>query len=79
MFLSFGGYDTEAAVRRLKVPLRAVNGDLYPTDAEGVRKVKADFDAVVMKHMGHYPMIERPEEFNRLLAEVIAGLENTKR
>lgn len=74
MFLSFGGYDTETSVRRLKVPLRAVNGDLYPTDVEGVRKVKADFDAVIMTHMGHYPMIERPEEFNRLLAGVIADL-----
>ena len=30
--------------------------------------------AVAMKHMGHYPMLERPEEFNRLLAKVIAEL-----
>jgi len=74
MFLSFAGYDTGVAARRLKVPIRAVNGDLYPTDVEGIRKVKPDFDAVIMTHMGHYPMIERPEEFNRALAGVIAGL-----
>jgi len=74
MFLSFAGYDTGESARRLKVPLRAVNGDLFPTDVEAIRKVKPDFDAVVMKHMGHYPMIERPAEFDRLLAGVIAGL-----
>jgi pimeloyl-ACP methyl ester carboxylesterase len=75
MFLSLAGYDTGASARRLKVPIRAVNGDLYPTDIEAIRKVKPDFDAIVMTHMGHYPMIERPEEFNRALAGVIAGLE----
>lgn len=74
MFLSMAGYDPGAPVRRLAVPLRAVNGDIYPTDLAGVRRFKADFDAVVMKHMGHYPMLERPEEFNRLLAKVIAEL-----
>ncbi len=74
MFQSFAGYDTGEAARRLNAPIRAVNGDLYPTDIEAIRKVKADFDAVIMTHTGHYPMIERPEEFNRALAEVIAGL-----
>jgi pimeloyl-ACP methyl ester carboxylesterase len=74
MFLSMGGYDEGAAVRRLAVPLLAINGDLYPTDIEANRKLKPDFEAVIMTHMGHYPMLERPDEFNRKVAEVIAGL-----
>ncbi len=74
MFKSLGGYDQAAAARRLTVPLRAINGDLYPTDIAGVRKVKADFAAVIMKHMGHYPMLERPEEFNRHVAAVVKEL-----
>ncbi len=74
MFLSFVGYDLGESARRLKVPIRAVNGDLSPTDIVANRKVKADFDAVIMTHVGHYPMIEQPEEFNRALAEVIGGL-----
>lgn len=45
MFLSLAGYDTSESARRLNAPLRAINGDLYPTDFEGARKVKADFDA----------------------------------
>jgi pimeloyl-ACP methyl ester carboxylesterase len=74
MFLSLAGYDNGASARRLAVPLRAINGDLYPTDVEGVRKIKPDFDAVVMKHMGHYPMLERPAEFDRLVMEVVKQL-----
>ena len=74
MFKSMGGYDRAAPARRLSVPLRAINGDLYPTDVAGGRKVKADFAAVIMKHMGHYPMLERPEEFNRHVAAVVEEL-----
>lgn len=74
IFLSLAGYDEGAAVRRLTAPLRAINGDLFPTDVVGNRKVKADFDAVIMKHMGHYPMLERPEEFNSQVAEVVTSL-----
>jgi pimeloyl-ACP methyl ester carboxylesterase len=74
LFMGLGAYDPAAAARRLTVPLRAINGDLYPTDVPGCRKVKADFDVIVMKHMGHYPMLERPEEFNRHVATVVAAL-----
>jgi pimeloyl-ACP methyl ester carboxylesterase len=74
MFMSMAGYNLGAACRKLGVPLRTINGDLYPTDIEGVRKIQADFDAVILPHTGHYPMLECPEEFNRRLAEVISGL-----
>jgi pimeloyl-ACP methyl ester carboxylesterase len=73
IFLSLAGYEG-AVASRLTMPLRAINGDLYPTDVEGNRKVKADFDAVIMKHMGHYPMLERPTEFNNRVTEIVASL-----
>lgn len=77
MFLGMAGYVQGASARRLTVPLRTINGDLYPIDIEANRKVKPDFEAVVMKHMGHYPMLERPAEFNRLVAETVADLMRT--
>jgi len=67
-------YDYTQTARRLTVPLRAINGDIYPTDVAAIRKVKADFDAVIMKHMGHYPMLERPDEFNRHVAALVQAL-----
>jgi pimeloyl-ACP methyl ester carboxylesterase len=74
LFLSLAGYSPVDSARKLTVPLRAINGDLYPTDVDSVRKIKADFDAVVMKHMGHYPMLERPDEFNKHVVEVVQEL-----
>jgi len=79
MFLSLAGYDLAASARRLTVPLRAINGDINPTDVAEVRKVKADFDAAILKHAGHYPMLERPAEFDRLVMEVVRGLTVTGR
>ena len=74
MFLGMAGYDMGAAAARLAVPIRAINGDLYPTDVEGNRRIKPDFEVVVMAHIGHYPMLERPAEFNRLVGETAAAL-----
>jgi pimeloyl-ACP methyl ester carboxylesterase len=70
----FSGYDLAAAFRDAGVRIRAINGDLWPTDTQLNRTVKPDFDAVVMTGAGHYPMLERPEEFNRLLAEIVNDL-----
>lgn len=74
MLASFAGYSLPDAARRAGVPIRAINGDLYPTDIAGNRTVAPDFDAVIMTRAGHYPMLERPEEFNRLLERVVAAL-----
>ncbi len=74
MVLSLGGYDEPAAVGRLAVPLLAINGDLYGTDLVNVRSTKPDFEAIVMKHMGHYPMLERPQEFDGHISAAVAAL-----
>ena len=74
MMEGFGGYRLSEAFRRAGVPIRAINGDLWPTRIEANRKVAPDFDAVVMPGTGHYPMLERPDEFNRLLVDVVNGL-----
>jgi pimeloyl-ACP methyl ester carboxylesterase len=74
MFAGMAGYNTGRVARRLTVPLRAINGDLFPTDIERIRSVKPDFDAIVMEHMGHYPMLERPAEFNAHAATVAGEL-----
>jgi hypothetical protein len=39
MFLSLAGYDPSQSARRLSVPLRAINGDLYPTEVEGTKRM----------------------------------------
>ena len=79
MFLSMAGYGLADSVRRLTAPLCAINGDIYPTDVPANKAIKADFEASVLTHMGHYPMLERPAEFNRHVADVVAALRSRKR
>jgi pimeloyl-ACP methyl ester carboxylesterase len=79
MMESFGGFDVARAARAAGVPVRAINGDLWPTNVRVNRTVVKDFDVKVMKGCGHYPMLERPAEFNRLLVETVDGLEHEAR
>lgn len=74
MLEAFGGYDPGAAARRARVPIRAVNGDLWPTAVDKNRTVAPDFDVVTLPKAGHYPMLESPARFNAALLEVIAAV-----
>lgn len=64
-------YDAVPALKEIKVPIRAINGDRNPTNLEANRKYAPQFDAVIIKGSGHYPMLEQPAKFNELLAEII--------
>lgn len=67
-------YDTAAALREVKVPIRAINADRVPTSVEVNRKYAPQFDAMIMKGSGHYPMMEDPARFNQMLAEILRNL-----
>jgi pimeloyl-ACP methyl ester carboxylesterase len=67
-------YDPAPALKEVKVPIRAINSDLNPTSVEVNRKYSPQFDAVIMKGSGHYPMLEDPAKFNQLLAEILRTL-----
>ena len=64
-------YDAIPALKEIKVPIRAINGDRNPTNLEANRKYAPQFDAAIVKGSGHYPMLEQPARFNELLAEII--------
>ncbi len=79
MFLGLVGYDMSISARRLAPPLRAINGDLWPTDVTANRQVKPDFDAMVIRHTGHYPMLERAIEFDGCVAATVRALVTPER
>jgi pimeloyl-ACP methyl ester carboxylesterase len=72
----FPNVDTPALFRRAGAPIRAINsaGSPWPTNVAANKKY-ADFDAVIMQGVGHYPHLEKPAEFNPLLRKTIAELE----
>jgi pimeloyl-ACP methyl ester carboxylesterase len=67
-------YDSAAGLRAVKVPIRAINADRVPTDVEVNRKYAPQFDAVIIKGTGHYPMMEDPARFNQMLSEILRSL-----
>jgi pimeloyl-ACP methyl ester carboxylesterase len=72
-------YDLVESIKQVPHPIRCINGDLFPTQVEKNRLLHLDFDAVILPHTGHYPMLERPELFNRHLENILSGLTGRKK
>lgn len=68
-------YDPIPALQETKAKIRAINSDLSPTNLEANRKYAPQFDVVIMKGVGHYPMLEDPARFNELLTGVLRDLQ----
>ena len=66
--------DAVPALREIKVPIHAINGDRSPTDLPVNRKYAPQFDATILKGVGHYPMLEDPARVNQALADVLKKL-----
>lgn len=67
-------YDAAPGLREVKAPIRAINADRVPTDLAVNRKYAPQFDVVIIKGTGHYPMLEDPVRFNQMLAEILRNL-----
>ena len=73
-----GRLDRSGLLADAGVPIRCVNAapegnQGFATEVEINRKY-ADFAAVLMEGVGHYPQLERPDEFNVRLLQLLAEL-----
>jgi pimeloyl-ACP methyl ester carboxylesterase len=80
---SFATFDLAAALSAAGAPVRCINAAPYgemslPTAVETNRRY-ADFDAVLMEGVGHYPHLERPAEFNERMRAILTELEGAAR
>lgn len=66
--------DFKTFAKQVQVPVIAINSDASPTDIEANRKYLKDYDYVTIEGVGHYPMLEKPDEFNTILDGVIQKL-----
>jgi pimeloyl-ACP methyl ester carboxylesterase len=67
-------YDAAGAFERARFPLAAINADRFPTNLAGNRKYAPQYDAVIMPGVGHYPMLEDPAQFSKLLHQQLERL-----
>lgn len=59
---------------QVKVPVRAINSDVGETSKINNSKYYQNFDYSIIKGVGHYPMLEKPEEFNLALDNFLKEL-----
>ena len=72
------GLDTRKLLKEAKVPVRCINSaggyKFFTPTAVETNKKYADFGAVTIDGVGHQPMLEKPDEFNRKLRDVLKEL-----
>ncbi len=78
---SFSDFDMAAALAAVEVPIRCINSAPWahggmPTAIETNRRY-ADFDAVIIDGVGHYPMLEDPPTFRAGLRALIDAVAET--
>ncbi len=64
-------YDPIPTLRNLNLPLISINCDMYPVSIEENKKYVKDYEVKFMKGVGHFLMLERPDEFNRFVSEAV--------
>lgn len=64
-------YPADEKLKSLKMTLYTINSSFHPTDTESFKKNNIDYYSFDIGPTGHYPMIEKPDEFNRLLEQAI--------
>jgi pimeloyl-ACP methyl ester carboxylesterase len=69
------GLDAKELLKEARTPVRCINSaggfKFHTPTAVAVNKKYADFSAVTIEGVGHYPMLEKPAEFNRKLRDVL--------
>jgi pimeloyl-ACP methyl ester carboxylesterase len=75
------GLDTRKLLTEAKVPVRCINSagghkSFTPTVVETKKNI--DFGAVTLEGVGHYPMLEKPDELNRKFRDVLKELATKK-
>lgn len=60
-----------ALLDELQLPVIAINSQDVQTDVASLRR--HGVDAVVMSDVGHFPMLERPQQFNACLVQAVTS------
>jgi pimeloyl-ACP methyl ester carboxylesterase len=69
---AYVGMDYGPLLAELDLPIVAVNAAPSPTDEAATRALEPRFRAVALPDAGHFPMLEDPGAFNRVLDRIVA-------
>ena len=60
----------------ITIPVVSINARLWPTAAEENRKHIKNYQLFYIEETGHFPMLEKPDEFNMLLEKALNSIES---
>ncbi|WP_430612961.1 alpha/beta fold hydrolase [Flavobacterium sp. JP2137] len=66
--------DLQKMSKQIDIPVRGILSDAQPVEINNNTKYFKDYHGVIIKGTGHYPMLEKPQEFNSLLNTVLKEL-----
>jgi len=67
-------YPLDEKLKYWKNPVYAINSDMWPNDTASFRNNNIEYILFNIGPTGHYPMIEKPNEFNVLLQQVMGKI-----
>ena len=68
-------YTDSKRLEQLNYKLFLINSDYFPTNEIGLKNhCKSSFQVNTIAATGHYPMIEKPTEFNSILEKVLKNM-----
>lgn len=76
---AYSRFDARAVVAGWPRPVRALNADLFPADAAGIRAVLPRFELTLLPGRSHFPQLDDPPAFNALLAGALASIAGAAR
>jgi pimeloyl-ACP methyl ester carboxylesterase len=69
-----GDFDEVKTLVAVKKKLYLINSDVKATDTTGFNANHTPYQVMYIHATGHFPMIEKPQEFNLLLEQIIAKI-----
>jgi pimeloyl-ACP methyl ester carboxylesterase len=64
--------DLIPALRKVKVPIRCINSDIYPTNIDVARQYVSSFNVILMPGVGHEMQSADQKKFNQLLERILS-------
>ncbi len=71
---SLFNYPEVDKLKDLQHKIYLINSDATPTYEEGLKNHVQDYEILSIGATGHYPMVEKPNEFNSLLEQIIGKI-----
>lgn len=69
-------YDPIPTLTEINLPIISINCDIYPVAVEENKKIVKDYEVRFMNGVGHFLMLEKPDEFRKLLLEAVKDFTN---